>query len=277
MNTLPGTLPSCQHKQHKDQARRNLKSATDYVKALKERYARLLVVRVDFGYRAEALESVSLYELSQARISYFKNLKLNPKLKSLVGYLWVIEEGEKKGPHLHGMFFFDGSRSCHDARLGQELGERWLAITQGKGYYFNINTDQSKQNLMDWQQTEDYRHFINQCFPGQAYQRQEQIVGAQSQGINSLALGQVEYHNQVAWFNVYLQLHYFTKLEQRIPYPLRQGVRCFGKGQFPQALSRPGRPRTRWNDYTSQNTEKSEVGLSPLLGPDLSDLLNCGV
>lgn len=235
---------AAEHKQQQDQARRNLKSAMEYVDALRQRYACLLVVRVDLGYRPEALDSVNLYDFSKARKRYFKHLKDQSALKSLKGYIWVIEEGDDKGLHLHGLFFFDGSQAAQDITLGQILGEHWISSTQGQGRYFNVNAEHSKQNLRNWQQEEGYRAFINECFPGEGVRIQELVLQAQAEGKNSLAIGKVEYHNEAAWHNLHLQLHYFTKLEQRILPEHRVGIRCFGKGLLPAPPVKPGRPRS---------------------------------
>lgn len=233
-----------QQKQQQDQARRNLQSATQYVDALRQRYARLLVVRVDLGYRSAALASINLYDLSQARKRYFKHLKEQAGLGHLVGYVWVIEEGDDKGLHLHGLFFFDGSQSRQDISLGQLLGEHWMHFTQGAGCYFNVNAEDSKHRLRNWQQTESYQTFMEDCFPGQGQYLQMQVLQAQASGQNSLAVGMIEHHNEAAWINIHLQLHYFTKLEQRIPLGHRGGIRCFGKGLLPAPPAKSGRPRS---------------------------------
>lgn len=55
----------------------------------------------------------------------------------------------------------------------------------------------------------------------------EQITAEKS----TLGVGMVDRNSEVCWANLRLVMDYFTKMDQAIPAAIRQGVRCFGKGQ----------------------------------------------
>ena len=55
----------------------------------------------------------------------------------------------------------------------------------------------------------------------------EQIIDEQ----HTLGIGMVDRNSEVCWANLRLVMDYFTKMDQAIPAAIRQGVRCFGKGQ----------------------------------------------
>lgn len=58
--------------------------------------------------------------------------------------LGAIEQGKINGFHIHGIFLFDGSRSCRDVHKGFEIGGLWQEITNGLGKYENCNAQKDK-------------------------------------------------------------------------------------------------------------------------------------
>ncbi len=126
---------------------RGLASAVEYLNALYDRYARLLVLRVDFGFRTEnplLPHTVGLLEAQENLARFFNNKRSKKLYTNLVGYIWRLEYGKEKGYHFHLFFFFDGSKAHKDEYLASEIGADWIDVTGGKGIYYNCNAHKQK-------------------------------------------------------------------------------------------------------------------------------------
>jgi hypothetical protein len=118
---------------------KNYKELTEYVDALFERYARLLVLRVDLSYSKENSKTTQK-QAKQDRKRLFENARSNKLFGDMVGYIWKLEHGPEKGFHYHMMFFFDGSKVREDIMLSKRIGEYWKdVVTKGRGLYYNCN------------------------------------------------------------------------------------------------------------------------------------------
>lgn len=118
---------------------KNYKELTEYVDALFERHARLLVLRVDLSYSKENSKTTQ-DQAKQDRQRLFENARSNKLFGDMVGYIWKLEHGPEKGFHYHMMFFFDGSKVREDITLAKRIGEYWKeVITKGRGLYYNCN------------------------------------------------------------------------------------------------------------------------------------------
>jgi hypothetical protein len=126
-------------KQQKRAAERNFLKVKRYVQRLFERHARLLVLRVDLSYLKEVAGTVTARMVQQDLRRFLNNTRSNRLFDNMVGYIWKLELGAKKRYHLHCIFFYDGSRSCQDTYLANEIGGYWKKITLGRGIYFNCN------------------------------------------------------------------------------------------------------------------------------------------
>ena len=135
-----------------DSARRNQQKTRDslfgYALDLKEIYPKLMVIRVDFGYK----QFVSRTNLPLQRIEDdWEQLLWYIKIKfsdSFAGYAVKFEHGEEKGLHAHSVFFLDGNVVRTDARIARIFGEYWeTEVTQGLGVHFNCNTSDYKATL----------------------------------------------------------------------------------------------------------------------------------
>jgi len=118
---------------------KNYKELTEYVDALFERHARLLVLRVDLSYSKENSRTTQA-QAKQDRRRLFENARSNKLFDNMVGFIWKLEHGPEKGFHYHMMFFFDGSKVREDITLAKRIGEYWAeVITKGRGLYYNCN------------------------------------------------------------------------------------------------------------------------------------------
>lgn len=127
-------------------------SMLSYVDALFRRYSRILVVRLDLGYRhgVSVLDdqdqpdgrSQSLPLVKDDMERLLNNRRMCKRIFSdMVGYIWKLEYGGRaKGLHYHCFFFFDGSKVREDITRGDMIGEYWRdKITCDDGVYYNCN------------------------------------------------------------------------------------------------------------------------------------------
>ena len=120
--------------------RHNAGSFHQLIEGLFARHARLLAVRVDLGYTADASIFVDYETALVHRQRLCKAFHQHPLFTHLLGYAWKLEWGQRKGFHYHFLFFFDGARVAQDIVYGRRIGEYWNAtITSGRGVYFNCN------------------------------------------------------------------------------------------------------------------------------------------
>ena len=130
---------------------KNYNSLKRYIDTLFNRYARLLVIRIDLGYAAKHRnfmdESQRIDEYQQARndrARLYNNSKKNSLFDNLVGYVWKLEYGLTKGFHYHLILFFDGSKVCQDVYIAKQVGEYWnKLIPNDQGRYWNCNANKT--------------------------------------------------------------------------------------------------------------------------------------
>jgi Inovirus Gp2 len=123
-------------------SRESTKSLLRYVDALFAKYSRLLVVRLDVGYRkAPGIGHPLLthQEVSEHRKQFFQFVRRGYRAR-LLGYAWSLEFGRAKGFHYHLLLFFDANQVRSDYVIGEELGQFWRDVaTYGMGTYHNCS------------------------------------------------------------------------------------------------------------------------------------------
>ena len=192
-------------------SRKNYAGLTKLIDALFESYSKLLVVRLDLGFRKSfpfggqddfhpTFEEVR--GLWRQMLKFFRK-RLKPR--HLVGYAWKIEHAPDKGMHVHALLFFNGQEVSRDVQLAQMIGEYWAhQVTGGRGVYFNCKKEEYK-----------YR------------------------GIGMIAHHDLELRKGLAIATAYL-----TKLDDLVSLVLPKGAKAFGKSAPPAGgHSGLGRPR----------------------------------
>lgn len=199
-------------RQEDSRLQRGLRSCKTYIDKLRERYARLLVLRVDLEFPAGAPADVPGQSIIMAK-SFFKKFLNNRRTNSIfeheVGYIWKLEYGKGRGFHYHCIFFFNGSLVKNDAYHAELIGEYWRKITDGAGIFYNCNRNPGK------------------------YQK--------------IAVGRLEYFDLEKREALLQTLKYFFKREQCFFVRFKEGAfRTYGKGEIPPLLGdRVGRPRRK--------------------------------
>ena len=151
-------------------ANKRRRGLTGFVDSLFEKHSRLIVVRVDVGYRREHGD-MQLDDVKEHRTALLGKRRSDSLFEHLVGYCWKLEYGPLKRYHYHMLFFFDGAKVREDMSLARLIGQRWVkTVTNGKGTYYNCNAGAQKRykfNAMgalrhnDAEKMQGLRHVVN--------------------------------------------------------------------------------------------------------------------
>jgi hypothetical protein len=189
-------------------APRNSQSLEKYIPTLFLKYAKLLFIRLDFGYKEKVYCRLTPETAMEDRRRYLAIIKR--KFPGLVGYIWKMEYGQDRRFHMHTVFIFNGALHQQDRSLGRLLGEHWEEYTNDLGTYFNC-----------------------------AHLRERY----QAQGNDGI--GMVQYDDVQKQEKLFKALEYLTKHDELMLATLPSGRRTFGRMEIPEAINRRGRPRTR--------------------------------
>lgn len=138
--------------------KRRQTSNEKYLDALQDKYSKLCVVRVDFGYRKDEINNLTLKKANEDINRLLNNRRNNSIFDDNVGYLLKTEYGDNRDIHFHSFFFYDGQKVQKGSIKADQIGEYWLDnITSGKGTYHNCNRNNYKDNatgMLDYRDTE---------------------------------------------------------------------------------------------------------------------------
>lgn len=134
---------------------KNYKSLMECIDKLYDKHSRLMVLRIDFGYKkdnhfpSEKVRNEKYLQAVNDREHFFNNMRKNKLFKHMLGYAWKLEYGFEKGFHYHMFFFFDGSKRWQDKYRAKIIGEYWQnTITQGKGLFHSCNANKDNYNYL---------------------------------------------------------------------------------------------------------------------------------
>ncbi|MBC3809275.1 inovirus-type Gp2 protein [Undibacterium seohonense] len=119
---------------------RNYQSACKYFDSLTDKFADLLVLRVDLSYREDDAGARDLDVVRQDLKKFLNNRRSNQIFADVVGYMISLEYKPKKGLHFHTVIFINGAKHQKDAWIAQKIGDYWRdKVTDGRGLCFNCN------------------------------------------------------------------------------------------------------------------------------------------
>lgn len=128
-----------------NKAVRNQRSMNRYIKVLLDQFHKLMVVRVDFTYKAECKDLITLETAQRHMAKLLRSRRSNKLFEHCVGYAWSLEYGERKGGyHFHCFFFFKGDKVQNHTFYGDQVGQCWMDVTSGFGNFFNCNRSRIK-------------------------------------------------------------------------------------------------------------------------------------
>lgn len=197
-------------------AAKNRRSLRLYANKMFEVYSRILVLRIDFGYRHDVYAGTRICFQSNMAVSrvvtdrnkLIEDIKKRYK-NSFIGYVWKLEYGLRKGFHYHFVLMLDGSKVREDITIAKDIGEYWrICVTKGEGLYFNCNASVAR-----------YR----KC-----------------------GIGMVSHFDQIKRDGLDAAMKYLTKPDFYIQASLPSRARTLGKGVMPDVSKhRRGAPRRR--------------------------------
>ena len=178
----------------------------EYVSGLFRSYSKLMVLRVDLGYE---VNTGGIEQLKIHRDLFFQNRRSNSLFNFMVGYMWVMESGFDRGPHMHLILFFNGQKVIKDGHYGLEVCSYWRRIVEANGWAHSSNLN---KNILLSQ---------GKCGIGLIDHRDEEIIR-----------------------NLNLVIDYLFKMEQHLPYRPTKTFRTMGRGELIQCDHQVrGRPR----------------------------------
>lgn len=188
----------------KDKSLNQNKKAKGLIRKLINKFSKLTVIRIDFSINRNF--KITL-ELLKAYLSIFlkKLHSPNDKVPPIVGFIWKLEYGIKKGYHYHFIFFMNGNLNDSDTFYADQLCKLWMSITQNKGYYYSCNHNKT------------------------AYKK--------------LALGILVHDDHEKIETLYSVVDYITKADQFIIEKTLKNHRTFGYSTRKLEKSKAGRPR----------------------------------
>lgn len=119
----------------------------DYSDAVVDRYSRTIIVRINLYYRAEAQARLRVENVFDDLDRLVAEHERNPIFDHLTGYICAVEQGDRndgRGYHIHAAYFFNGNEVRGDVYKAQQIGELWVRITRGQGYFNSCNHDKEK-------------------------------------------------------------------------------------------------------------------------------------
>ncbi|WP_262463358.1 inovirus Gp2 family protein [Acinetobacter radioresistens] len=132
----------------KNQEKRNRNGLEEYLTQLTKHYSKLLFIRIDLSIALKHQHEVGIERFNHyLRIFINRVQNQDTCFKDLQGYVWAIEQGEKKGYHSHVLLIYDGHKHQKDFGMAIQVGQCWTKITEGKGYLFTSNSPEYKERF----------------------------------------------------------------------------------------------------------------------------------
>jgi hypothetical protein len=220
---------------HERGVRKNYIGLVRYLRDMQSFNSKLLIVRLDVGYKVEYSQHVSFETMQQDKDKLVEFI-LKSGQGAHVGHALKIEHGQTRGFHTHMLCVYNGQRVQQDVIIAKAIGDHWVReITGGKGYYHNCNAHK-----------EDY-HF--------------------------LGIGMVNHYDEKAKAALELVAAYMTKPDYHVRLLAPSRARIYGRTEYPKntpakikaALQR--RKVAARNRRTKELTAADDTLLKKLLPP----------
>ena len=119
---------------------KNTEQLVKRMQRISERYARILVVRVDLAYPLNFQDRVNIQTFNDDMRVLRRRLQNQDTIfKGLIEYAWALEQGEEKGYHCHLLLVYKGSERRNAYWLAKQVGKLWSRITKDQGCHFNCH------------------------------------------------------------------------------------------------------------------------------------------
>jgi hypothetical protein len=126
---------------YRQNARLRLRDASKYMADLFAHNSRLLILRVDLYFRPVNGEWVDTAVAGRSIKRYMRALREERIVPDVRGWLARLENGFRRGIHVHLLIAMDGHKHREAASWSRVLGDTWVnKFSGGYGAYFNCYT-----------------------------------------------------------------------------------------------------------------------------------------
>ncbi|MCU4578461.1 inovirus Gp2 family protein [Acinetobacter courvalinii] len=125
-----------QQKKRKDRARNQFESAKQCVDLALEQRSRVLIIRLDL--RFGKTQNPSLEQVKKDLRTFLRHVGRTKNL-NILGYIWKLEFGERRGFHYHFIFILDSRDHSQEIKLAQQIGQIWEKVIGVEGTFHNCH------------------------------------------------------------------------------------------------------------------------------------------
>lgn len=125
-----------QQKKRKDRARNQFESAKRCIDLILEKHSRVLVIRIDPRYAKN--QNPSMEQVKKDLRTFLRSVGRTKNL-NILGYIWKLEYGQRRGFHYHFIFILDSRDHSHEIKLAQQIGQIWEKVIGVEGAFHNCH------------------------------------------------------------------------------------------------------------------------------------------
>lgn len=125
-----------QQKKRKDRARNQFESAKQCVDLALEQRSRVLIIRLDL--RFGKTQNPSIDQVKKDLRTFLRHVGRTKNL-NILGYIWKLEFGERRGFHYHFIFILDSRDHSQEIKLAQQIGQIWEKVIGVEGAFHNCH------------------------------------------------------------------------------------------------------------------------------------------
>jgi hypothetical protein len=123
---------------YRQNAKLRFKAACKYMAELFERHSKLLILRIDLYFRPNQKEWADTAAAGRSIRSFMRALRDGRVLPDMAGWAYRIENGFRRGIHVHLLVAMDGHKHREAATWSKAVGAAWVTkYSAGHGSYFN--------------------------------------------------------------------------------------------------------------------------------------------
>lgn len=129
-----------QLRDHRYSESKNREQLIRRMERVSQRYARILVVRVDLAYALKSQDMVDIQRFNDDMHVLRTRIRDQDKMfRGLIESAWALEQGIDKGYHCHLLLVYRGHERRKAYGIADQIGKLWKQITKDLGCYFNCH------------------------------------------------------------------------------------------------------------------------------------------
>ncbi len=125
-----------QQKKRMDRARNQFKAAKRCVDLALEQCSRVLIIRFDL--RFAKTQNPSIEQVKKDLRTFLRHAGRTKNL-NILGHIWKLEFGQRRGFHYHFIFILDSRDHSQEIKLAQQIGQIWEKVIGVEGTFHNCH------------------------------------------------------------------------------------------------------------------------------------------